>query len=569
MLKPLQSLYNISDHLGCLLQSCMKWKALRPGKQIHARIFIAGIGMEIGCLNAKLVGMYAGCGDVASSRLVFEQMQKPTAFAWNWMISASAFEGDCENAIRLFARMQEAGALANRFTYSCILKACVGLLEIKKGKELHGVINKRGFDSDVSVVNALIDMYCKCGDLEAARRLFDRMPQRDVASWTCMISGYLQRGKLEQSMILFKRMKLEGPEPNEFTWNAMIAGYAQNGDSNRAFEFLAEMKKEGLEPDLVTWNAMIAGFNQNQQGVKALELLGKLLAAGCKPNSVTVAGLLPACGLIGSLRKGKQVHGLIYRRGLKLNIFTVTALIDMYSKCGSIEDARKVFKQTMTRNPAAWNAMISCYGKHGHVDASIQLFVKMQDEGVQANQVTFTCLLSACSHGGLVEKGLEIFRSMKEIYGVELSKEHYACVVDLLCRSGQLVEAYELVKKMPMEVNDSVVGAFFNGCRIHGRSDLAKELAEEILQMELWKPADFVLLSNIYAADGKWEGVEKVREVMKEKGIWKKPGCSWLEKKDGLVEFRVGKQASKSEVWSGLEIQEQGKCGYDRGFNHG
>ncbi|KAL5983333.1 hypothetical protein ACLOJK_017417 [Asimina triloba] len=528
--------------LGFLLQCCMRSRALRPGKQVHARLFTAGLGLVAVSLNAKLVGLYAGCGDVTSSRLVFERMQKPTVFAWNWMISASAFQGDCENAICYFSRMLNTGAFPNKFTYSCVLKACVGLMEIKRGREVHGNVVRR-VEFDISVANSVVDMYCKCGDVETARHVFERMPQRDVASWTCMISGYLQRGRLEESLILFEKMKIEGPKPNEFTWNAMISSFIQNGDSNKAFELLTEMKSGGLEPDLVTWNAMIAAFNRTQQGDKALELFREMLATGVEPNSVTVAGLLPACGLLGSLRKGKEVHGLIYRRGLEHNTFIATALIDIYSKCGSIEDAKSIFDQADTKNTASWNAMIGCYGKHGQIHDSIQLFDRMKEEGIQVNEVTLSNLLSACSHGGLVDEGLEMFESIKEVQGIELSKEHYACIVDLLCRSGKLVEAFALVKKMPGEANDSAVGAFFNGCRIHGRTDLAKELAEEILQLKLQKPAGFVLLSNIYAAEKKWKRVESVREVMKEKGIWKNRGCSWLENEDGLIGFSIGKKS--------------------------
>ncbi|KAJ4977786.1 hypothetical protein NE237_008566 [Protea cynaroides] len=530
-------------HMGSLLQSCMKVKALKQGKQIHAQLLSSGADTNVESLNSKLVGVYAGCGDVESATIIFEQIQRPTVFAWNWMISASAFQGNCENAIGYFSRLQQTRIFPNRFTFSYALKACVGLMDINKGKKFHCAIYRMGFDSDVSVTNALIDMYCKCGGVDFAIRLFDRMPQRDVATWTSMICGYSFGGNLEQSAILFERMKLEGLVPNHFTWNALIAGYAQNGDCNRAFELFCRMKEAGLVPDLVTWNAMIAGFAQNHKSTWAIELFREMLVSGLKPNSVTISGLLPAFGLMGSLHRGKQIHGLIYRNKLDINVFTSTALIDMYSKCGSVKDACNVFDRIAVKNAASWNAMIGCYGKHGLVDASIQLFKIMQEKGVKANQVTFTCLLSACSHGGLVEKGLEIFRSMKENDSTEFSKEHYACIVDLLCRSGRLEEAYELVKELPIKINDSIVGAFLNGCRIHGRSDLAKHMEEMIADMKLKRPGGFVTLSNIYAADGEWDGVETVRRLMKEKSVLKKPGYSWLEKKDELVGFKVGKSA--------------------------
>ncbi|MCL7040913.1 hypothetical protein MKW94_009656 [Papaver nudicaule] len=512
-----------------LLHSCIKSKVLKPAKQIHTQLLATGIEIEFESLSSKLVGAYAGCGDVSSAAKVFESIQKASVFAWNWMISASAFQGDCENALKYFCRMQKAEVFPNKFTFSYVLKACVGLMDIRKGRELHCMINKTGFDLEVSVMNSLIDMYSKCGELEIARKLFDEMRYKDVTSWTLMICGYSHKGELEKSLKLFKQMKLQGFVPNEFTWNAVITGFAQNEYCDKAFELFREMKAEGINPDLVTWNSVISGFARNHQSEVALMLFRDMLVLGPHPNSVTIAGLLPACGFTGSLRAGKAIHGLIHRKKLGMDIFMVTALIDMYSKGGSVNYALNVFNQTPKGNVAAWNAMIGCYGKHGMVAAAIKLFERMQEENVQANQVTFTSILSACSHGGLVEKGLEIFLHMKEKCRVGLSQEHLACMIDILGRSGRLTEAYQLVKGMGEEVNESIIGAFLNGCRIHGRSDLAKGLAEDILGMDLKNAGGFVTLSNICAANGEWELVENVRELMKKKRVHKKAGSSWID----------------------------------------
>ncbi|KAA8528130.1 hypothetical protein F0562_035619 [Nyssa sinensis] len=461
-------------------------------------------------LNSKLVGVYASCGDMRSAKRIFENAPNPNVFAFNWMISALAYNGFYEEAIGYFSLIQESRNFPNNYTFSVALKACVGLMDEYTGKQVHAMINKMGFDSDVSVANALIDVYCKYGNMGHARRVFDMTPNRDVASWTSIICGYFNAGNIEQSHVLFEQMKLEGLEPNDFTWNAMIAGYARKGDSERAFTLFSRMIREGLIPDSVTWNAIISGFVQSQKTAEAVKLFRDMLIAGIKPNHVTVTGLLPACGLIGSIQRGKEIHGLIYRMELYFNVFVASALIDMYSKCGSVKDAWNVFDRIPVKNVASWNAMIGCYGKHGMFNSSVQLFEEMQDEGLQANQVTLICVISACRHGGLVEKGLKIFRSMRETYGVEVSKEHYACIVDLLCRSGRMEEAYALVKEMPMEVTDSIIGAFFNGCKIHERRDLATKMAEDILTMELKRPAGFVTLSNIFAADGEWEDVENI-----------------------------------------------------------
>jgi pentatricopeptide repeat protein len=549
MKRPSFRSFNLSpDWFALCLQKCLKEKALRPGKQVHAMLLTTGRDVTVLSLNSKLVGMYASCGDVRSARLVFDKIQNPNVFAMNWMALASAFNGYFEDAIGYVCLMRELGNLGNKFTFSIVLKACVGLMDVKKGREVHAVVKKMDFENDVSVANALIDMYCKCGKVCCARRLFDRMVSRDVASWTSMICGYCNIGKTEQALVLFERMKLEGLEPNDFTWNVMIAGYARSGDTNRVFALFSRMTRAGLLPDLVTWNALISGFAQSQQAGEAFKLFRNMLDFGIKPNGVTVTGLLPACGLLGSIERGREIHGLIYRMGLDINVFVASALIDMYSKCGNVRIARSVFDRIPDKNIASWNAMIGCYGKHGMVGMSIQLFGRMQEEGMQANEVTFICILSACSHSGLVEEGVKIFRTMKEGFGIDIGKEHYACVVDLLCRSGRIVEAYELMKEMPTQVPESIVGAFLNGCKIHGRRDLAKMMAEDILSMELKKPGGYVTLSNIYAADGHWEEVENVRKMMREKNILKKSGFSWVEKRNDFV----GEEKESDEVKMGV-----------------
>ncbi|KAJ0083446.1 hypothetical protein Patl1_29846 [Pistacia atlantica] len=430
----------------------MKCKALRPGKQVHAHLLTKS-GLNTSDLDSKLVGMYASCGDLRYAHLVFEKIPEPTVFALNWMVSGSAFNGNFREAIGYFNLTRNLIGYCNKFTFSFVLKACVGLLDLRKGKEVHALVNVMGLGSDVLVGNGLVDMYNKCGEMCSGRRVFDRIVCRDVVSWTSMICGYCNVGKVEQAVVLFERMELEGLEPNEFTWNAMITGYARRGDSNGAYLFFSRMVREGLVPDLVTWNAIISGFAQSHRANEAL----------------------------------------------------------------NVKDARRVFDMIRVKNVASWNAMIGCYGKNCMVDSSIELFERMQEEGMQLSDITFTSVLSACSHGGSVEK-------------------------------GRMLEAYELVRNMPIEITDSIAGAFFNGCQIHGSRDLATMMAEDILKMDLNKPGGFVTLSNIYASDGKWHEVENVRKVMKGKNIHKTPGFSWVQKRAEFVEEEIKKESIKLEL---------------------
>ncbi|XP_018724732.2 pentatricopeptide repeat-containing protein At5g59600 [Eucalyptus grandis] len=525
------------DDLNLLLQRCMKAKSLSLSRQAHAVLVTTGAGRSSPSLSSTLVGSYGGCGDSSSAKLVFDAIRHPSVFALNWMVSISAFNGDHEGAFGYFASMQKLGRTCNKFTFSILLKACIAVMDVFKGREIHGAVYRMYLQDDVSVANSLIDMYGKCGRLDLAHKVFGKMLTRDVVSWTSMICGYCHAGKMEEAVQLFEQMRREGLKPNDFTWNAMIAGYARTGDRNGTMALLNGMKNEGLIPDLVTWNALISGFVQGNQVQEALKLFQEMLVSGVKPNQVTVTGLLPGCGSTVTINRGREIHGLIYRMGLDMNVYVASALIDMYSKCGCVKDASNVFDMVTVKNVASWNAMIGCYGKHGMVDRALLLFEEMNDRNIQPNEVTLVSVLSACSHGGLLEKGLQIFRSIKEDYGVSPRKEHFACVVDLLCRCGRMAEAYNLLKEMPVDVTDSMLGAFFNGCSIHRRNDLAQLVADDIANKRLKRPGGLVTLSNILAAGGGWEGVENVRDVMREERIHKEPGYSWIWKGDSVLEL--------------------------------
>jgi len=546
---PFSSQLRWSPHEFALcLTKCLKAKTLRPGMQVHANVITSGTNMNILSLNSKLVGMYASCADLKSARLLFQKIEHPNVFAFNWMILGLAFNGHFDDALLYFRWMREVGHMGNKFTFSVVLKACVGLMNVNMGRQVHAMVCEMGFQNDVSVANALIDMYGKCGGISYAHSVFDGMRDRDVASWTSMICAFCNVGEIEQALMLFERMRLEGLEPNDFTWNAIIAAYARSSDSGKALAFFERMKREGVVPEVVAWNALISGLVQSHQVREAFKMFREMILSGSQPNQVTVVALLPACGSEGCIKWGREIHGFVCRKGFDANVFIASALIDMYSKCGSLKDAQNVFDKIPYKNVASWNAMIGCYGKCGMVDSSLELFKRMQEEGLQPNEVSFTCILSACSHSGLVQKGLEIFSSMNECYGIEVSMKHYACVVDLLCRSGRTVEAYDFFKALPIQVTESMVGAFLHGCKVHGRRDLAKMMAEEIKRMKLKGPGSFVTLSNIYAAEGDWEEVRNVRNVMKERNVHKQPGFSWLEKPG---EVHEGKQKQGKNMASG------------------
>ncbi|RAL37894.1 hypothetical protein DM860_000588 [Cuscuta australis] len=516
------------NHLSTLLQNCMKLRLLQQCKQIHAIMLTSCLDMNVLALNSKLVGVYASCGDLVSAEFIFQRTHNPNIFAFNWMISALTFNGYPKKAIGYLSLLLESGTIMNNYTISIILKACLGLKDLRKGKGVHCMLYRLGFQVDLPIGNALLDMYGKLGNMHYARSLFTAMSMRDVATWTSMLYGYSSMGNIEECLNLFERMRHGGLKPNEFTWNVIISACSRRGDSDAAFLLLSKMSKEGLECDLVTWNAMISGFVQSHRYDAAFALFQEMLAAGQNPNETTFTSLLTMCGLIGAVKIGKEIHGSIYRTRININAFVSSALVDMYAKCGSVNDSWNAFITAPVKNSASWNSLIGCYGKHGMVDHAIKLFEKMQYEGIQATELTFTSLLSACSHNGLVKKGLEIFRSMDVLYGIPAKKEHYACIVDLLCRFGWMDEAYNTIIQMPIEVTESILGSFFNGCKVHERKDLVDMLSTKIPKMELRVPGSTVTLSNVYAAQGEWEKVETMRKLMKYKSFNRIPGSSWV-----------------------------------------
>ncbi|KAL4567704.1 hypothetical protein LXL04_023296 [Taraxacum kok-saghyz] len=441
---------------------------------------------------------------------MFQITENLNVFAYNWMISALTADGYFKEAIKYFSLLQESRNLVpNSYTFSFLLKCCVGLNDSNKGKEVHSMLYKLGHHVNSSVVNPLIELYSKCGSLTYARQLFDKMSKPDIISWTNMISAYSNSGNPHESQSLFDNMKLATIEPNEFTWNALITAYARTGDTDGMSTTFSKMTKTGLTLDIMTWNTMISGFVQNQQTNQAVKLFNQMLVSGSKPSPITITTILKAITSTGSIIPGREIHTQILKTNMLTNPFITTALIDMYSKCGCVKSAKTVFETTPSKNTASWNAMISCYGHHGIIDSAIDIYEKLEKEGVDPNEITLTCVLASCSHGGYVEKGLGIFKRVKESQRVKIGAEHYGCVVDMLCRCGKMELAYELLVEMG---TDSMVGAFLNGCVVYERGDLVRKMREDLVKRE----GGFVGMCKVYANEGEWGEVERLREVMKD-----------------------------------------------------
>ncbi|KAJ7552718.1 hypothetical protein O6H91_06G066700 [Diphasiastrum complanatum] len=414
-------------------------------------------------------------------------------------------------------------------------------------------------------------MYAKCGCTEDARELFDNMSERDVLSWSAMIAGYAQNGLGKEALALYEQMKQEGMQPNNVTLVLLLKACASLAALEQGKQIHSEIIKRGFqsdvvvgntlvdmyakcgctedarelfdntsERDVVSWNAMIAGYAQNGLGKDALALYEQMKQEGMQPNNVTVVFLLKACTSLAALEKGKQLHSEIIKRGFESDVVVGSTLVNMYAKCGCTEDARELFDNMSERDVVSWTGMIAGYAQNGLGKEALALFEQMQREGTKPNEVTYTSVLSACAHSGLVDQGRYFFDSMCKNHGVTPTKEHYACMVDLLGRAGCLADAELFINKMPIQPNSVVWMTLLGAARNHGHAEIGRRAFDRVVKLETKNAAPYALLSNIYAAAGKKDELAKIRNQMKEAGVKRIPGCSWIEVDNQLHAFVVG-----------------------------
>lgn len=478
-----------------------------------------------------LIHFYAECGCLDMASRVFSTMPEKDVISWNSMIDGLAQSGRVEEAIEIFGRMEEEeGVRPNDVTMVGVLTACRKKMDLKFGKLVHSYIEKNGIKQSLILCNAILDMYTRCGSVNEAQKFFDKMAEKDIISWTTMLVGYGSLGDFEAARGLFD----SSPSKDIAVWNALISAYEQNGNPKEA----------------------IAVFNELQ------------LSKTAKPDEVTLVSTLSACSELGAIELGGWIHVYIKKEGMKMNCHLATALIDMYSKCGDLEKALDVFHSIKEKDVFVWSSMIAGLGMHGCGVYAIEMFEKMQEDGVKPSAVTFTNLLSACSHSGLVDEGRAFFEKMETVYNVVPTIEHYACMIDILGRAGLLDEAMEFIKKMPTGCGGaSIWGALLGACRLHNNVELAEEAWENLHKIEPQNHGAYVLLSNVYANSGLWEKVSELRKRMKDDGLRKEPGCSSVEVDGNMHEFLVGDNThpSSKEIYSKLEeIGGRLKCeGYE------
>ncbi|XAR48750.1 hypothetical protein NMG60_11031670 [Bertholletia excelsa] len=473
---------------------------------------------------------------------------------------ASSARNDPLAAWVLFTQMHHQGYDVNAYTLTAVFAACSCLPNSVRGRQVHALTIKLGLDSGTVMKTSLIDMYSKYGQLDNSVRVFDEMSFRDVVAWNAMLSSFLRHGEPDKALGVLGAMRKERVELSEFTFcsvlkacaavkafrqgkqvhalvvvmgrdlvvlsTALIDFYSSNGYINEAIKVHRTLNSKN---DDVMLNSLISGCVRNKKYEIAMSLLSNM-----KPNIIALTSALAACSENSDLWIGKQVHGVATRQGFISDTQLSNVLLDMYGKCGRISTAHQVFDQMSQKDVVSWTSMIDAYGSHGRGHEALKLFKKMGAEkgnGVLPNSVTYLAVLSACGHSGLVEQGRKCFVSFRQEHSVKLGPEHYACFIDILGRAGEIEEAwcfFDNMVKNGVEATGAVWAALLNACRLNRDVERGELAAKRLFDLEPYKPANYVALSNFYAATGKWESVGMLRRTVKDRGIAKEAGSSWV-----------------------------------------
>ncbi|KAE8685000.1 Pentatricopeptide repeat-containing protein [Hibiscus syriacus] len=548
----------------------------------------------------SLLGLYSRCGTLTVLTKLFDEMPKRDTVSWNTMVSGFLRNEEFGKGFAYFKQMRESGfCWFDQATLTTILSACDRIELYSIVKMMHGLVFLSGLN-EISVGNSLITSYFKCGCVSSGRRVFDEMFERNVITWTAMISGLVQNELYEESLELFIQMRSGSVCPNSLTYLSLLTAcsglqaltegrqihgllwklgiqselciesslmdmYSKCGNVNDAWQIF----ESAQDLDEVSMTVILAGLTQNGFKDEAKRFFVKVFESGIEIDPNMLSAVLGVFDEDTSLGLGKQIHSLGIKRSFGFNSYVSNGLINMYSKCGDLEESAKVFTRMSQRNSISWNSMIAAFARHGDGCRALQLYVEMKSEGIAPTDVTFLSLLHACSHVGLVEKGMEVLKSMTDVYGISPKAEHYACVVDMLGRAGLLSEAKTFIEGLPVKPDVLVWQALLGACSIHGDSEIGKYAANKLILETPESPAPYVSMANIYSSRGKWKERARTIKRMKETGVLKETGISWIEIEKKVHSFVVqDRMHPQAEAMHGV-LEDLSELMLDEGYEPG
>ncbi|CAO1943128.1 unnamed protein product [Urochloa humidicola] len=562
------------------LAACSRAGDVRTGKAVHALAALEGLTKQGVFLSNSLISMYARCGEMDEARRVFDVADEHDDVSWNSLLSGYVRAGARDEMLKVFALMSWHGMGWNSFALGSVIKCCCSFGDDIAGhiaEAVHGCVVKAGLENDVFLASAMIDMYAKRGALSNAVALFKSVQDPNVIVFNAMIAGFCRDeaavGKevVREALDLYSELLSRGMEPTEFTFSsvlracnlaselefgkqihgqllkhslqgddyigsALIDLYSNSGCTDDGYRCFRSLYKQ----DIVTWTSMISGFVQNELFEKALRLFQELLCYGLKPDLFTISSVMNACASLAVARTGEQIQCFAMKSGF--NRFTVmgNSCTHMYARSGDVDAATLRFQEMESRDVVSWSAVISSHAQHGCAKDALRIFSEMMDAKVVPNEITFLGVLTACSHGGLVDDGLGYYEIMKKEYGLAPTIKHCTCVVDLLGRAGRLSDAEAFIRDSVFHDDPVVWRSLLASCRIHGEIERGQLVADRIMELEPTSSASYVILYNMYLDAGELSLASKTRDLMKERGVKKEPGLSWIELKSGVHSFVAG-----------------------------
>lgn len=461
-----------------LLQACCKHKALWEGKRVHAHILRRGLETDLYLANC-LISMYGKCSTVQDAKKVFSNIpQQRNVVSWTAMMNAYSQQGYCKEALQLFRKMNLEGVKPNKMTFATAITACANLETLPEGREIHGYLVEKGFDSDIIVGNALINMYGKCGSVIDAQMTFDSMERWDLFSWTALIVVYAQHGHGNEAFHVFRCMYEHSVKPNAITFisilsactsvqaleegkgihsfileygfelqiavvNAVLTMYGKCGDVENAVGTFSKIH----HPHMSSWTAMIAVYAHHGYCDQALQLFSRMQQKDMKPNNITMVTVLNACASPAALADGETIHLCIVKSGYGSDVIIGNALVNMYSKCGSLENAERAFDKMVERDVVSWTVMIVAYTEHGFCKNAFELFQRMQQEGFKPDKITLVSILSACADSAALQVGHNIHYKVLE-GGFESDVVVTNALLSMYGKSGSVEDACAIFYSM-------------------------------------------------------------------------------------------------------------------------
>lgn len=563
---PKDKLFSLVEDPVRLLKLAADNKNLKVGKQIHAHVVVTDkVSSHSNLVQTNsLINLYVKCGRLSVACQLFDSMRLRNVVSWSSLMAGYLHEGLALEVLGLFKSMVSADYnRPNEFVLTTVISSCSDSVRVEEGKQCHGYVLKSGLVYHQHVKNALVHMYSRFSDVKGAMRVFSTVPGYDVFSYNSVLDGLLEEGHLKEATEVLRlimredvawdsvtyvtvlglssslrilrfglqvhcRMLKTDIESDAFVNSAIMDMYGKCGKLVNAVNIFEHLRNHTV----VSWTTIMAAYFQNGYFEEALNLFVKMKLEDVSPNEYTFAVLLNSSASLSALRHGALLHACADKSGLKDHVIVGNALINMYAKSGNIEAANEVFSDMQYRNAVTWNVMISGYSHHGLGKKALHVFQDMLTAGDHPNYITFVAVLSACAHLGLVQQGFDYLNRVMKQFGIEPGVEHYTCIVGLLSRAGLLDEAKNYMSSVSVKWDVIAWRTLLNACFLHRNYGLGRRVAEIVVQMDPNDVGTYLLLSNMYAKARRWDGVVKIRKLMRERNIKKEPGVSWVEIKD-------------------------------------